>query len=87
MSWAEEQDWFGLEDLALEAQQRAIDAQERIKQGIWMQRGGKPIAIVCMSDSHLENSIRMIEDGRLNRKWALPYLRAEQSRRAKVSKS
>jgi len=87
MSWAEEQDWFGLEDLALEAQQRADEAKELIKQGIWLTASHQPTPLHSMTDRHIENCIRMIEDGRLNRKWALPYLRAEQAKRAKVSKS
>lgn len=34
-----------------------------------------------MTDKHLANAIKMIEDGRLNRKWALPFLKGEQKRR------
>ena len=88
MSWAEEQDWFGLEDLAIEAEQRAERAEELIKQGYWLQADLEPIALKSMTNRHLYNCIRMIEDGRLNRRWALPYLVAEQARRInKVSKS
>lgn len=81
MSWAEEQAWFGLEDLALEAEERRMDAQELIQQNIWLQANGEEISLLCMADSHLYNCIRMIEDGRLNRKYALPYLKKELQRR------
>ena len=87
MSWAEEQPWFGLEDLALEAMQRQEDAMELIKQGIWVQKNGKKINLVCMTDRHLTNCINMIENGRLNRPWALPYLKREQQRRLKLCSS
>lgn len=83
MSWAEEQDWFGLEDMALEARQRSADAMELIEHGYWLQKDLVPIALTSMSDRHIENCIRMIEDGRLSRPFALPYLKAEQSRRAR----
>ena len=43
----------------------------------------EPIRITAMTDKHLANSIRMIEEGRLNRKWALPYLYKERERRKK----
>ncbi len=85
MSWAEEQPWFGLEDLALEAMQRQEEAMELIKQGIWVQKNGKKINLVCMTDRHLYNCIKMINEGRLNRPWALVYLVAEQARRINQS--
>lgn len=81
MSWAEEQDWFGLEDLALEAEEQREDAKSKIEQGIWFQRGGVPISLKQMTYRHICNCINMIENGRLCRKWALPYLKAEQKRR------
>ena len=81
MSWAEEQDWFGLEDLALEAREKARKAKELIKRGYWLQSNQEPIAIAAMSDRHLWNCIKMINDGRLNRPWALIFLVAEQARR------
>lgn len=81
MSWAEEQDWFGLEDLALEAQERANKAKELIKQGIWLTAEQEPVPIRSMTDRHLWNCIKMINEGRLHRPWALLYLVAEQARR------
>ena len=81
MSWAEEQSWFGLEDLALEAEERDRDVKELIEQGYWVQADWEPIKLTDMTYRHLTNCINMIENGRLNRKWALPYLKAEQSRR------
>lgn len=80
MSWAEEQDWFGTEDM-LESVPERQDPEELIKRGYWVQNDWEPIALTAMTDRHLYNCIRMIEDGRLNRPWALPYLKAEQQKR------
>lgn len=80
MSWAEEQPWFGTEDMI----EQFPDPQEEIKNGYWIMNDWEPIAIKSMTDKHLSNAIRMIEDGRLNRKWALPYLKAEQARREAI---
>ena len=77
MSWAEEQDWFGLEDLALAAEEQANQAEELIEQGYWLQNNGIAIPLINMELSHLINCIKMINDGRLNRVWALPYLKRE----------
>lgn len=79
MSWAEEQDWFGTEDMI----ELFPDPEEEIKNGYWIMNDWEPIRITAMTDNHLANSIRMIEDGRLNRKWALPYLYKERERRKK----
>ena len=84
MSWAEEQPWFGTEDMVLEAEERP-DPKEAIKRGYWIQNDWEPIAIKAMTDRHLLNCIRMIESGRLNRPWALVYLVAEQARRINQS--
>lgn len=65
MSWAEEQPWFGLEDLALEA----TEAQEEI---VWETRNGDFIPISQMTTSHIENSINMILKS--NKKWRGGYL-------------
>ena len=81
MSWAEEQDWFGMEDaLALRG---FDDPEDAIERGYWIMSDWEPIRITAMTDKHLANSIRMIEEGRLNRKWALPYLYKERERRKK----
>lgn len=73
MAWAEEQDWFGTEDMI----EQFPDPEEEIKNGYWVMNDWEPIALKSMTDSHLKNCIRMIENGRLNRPWALPYLKAE----------
>lgn len=65
MSWAEEQPWFGLEDLALEA----MEVEEEI---VWETRNGDFIPISQMNNSHIENSINMILKS--NKKWRGGYL-------------
>lgn len=65
MSWAEEQQWFGLEDLALEA----VEVEEEI---VWETRNGDFIPISQMTTSHIENSINMILKS--NKKWRGGYL-------------
>lgn len=81
MSWAEEQDWFGMEDaLALRG---FDDPEDAIERGYWIMSDWEPVRITAMTDKHLANTIRMIEEGRLNRKWALPYLYKERERRKK----
>lgn len=90
MSWAEEQDWFGLEDLILEGSGIYRESEKPIvrntlqwkfNQGIWMMGNGKPIRVSEMSDTHIINCIRMIEEGRLDRPWALEGLRKELNKR------
>ena len=82
MSWAEEQSWFGLEDLALEAiygSDYDIDS-ETLDEGIefiaipaWRMKDGELIAIKDMDTSHIKNCIKMIY--RSNGKWRHQYLR------------
>ena len=65
MSWAEEQSWFGLEDLALEAgSDYDLDSTrssvEFISIPAWRMRNGKLIAIKDMDTSHIKNCIKMI---------------------------
>ena len=79
MAWAEEQDWFGTEDMI----EQFPDPEEEIKNGYWIMNDWEPIALRSMTDTHLANSVRIIEEGRLNRPWALPYLKAEIERRKK----
>ena len=69
MSWAEEQPWFGLEDLALA---NAHEAEENIRKGIWVTRDGTKCLISKMQTSHIKNCIRMIQ--RSNYSWRLEYL-------------
>lgn len=83
MSWVEEQWWFGLEDLALEAQRRTDEARDLFNHGIWLTKERNPIPISSMTDRHLDNCIKMIEEGRLNRRWALSTLRNEREKRNK----
>lgn len=77
MSWVKEQSWFGMEDIALESPV----PQEEILKGNWVQADGQCIGLRRMTDNHLENAIKMIEDGRLKREWALPFLKGEKQRR------
>ena len=80
MSWAEEQDWFGLEDLALQYEtldSETLDPKEEIKHGNWICKDGTVVPICNMTYTHLINSIKMIEEGRLKRNYALPYLKFE----------
>ena len=81
MSWAEEQQWFGTEDIVLDQE----TPQEHILKGEWVTNNGNIIGLKAMTDTHLANCIKMIEGGRLNRKWALPYLKGEKKRRERQS--
>lgn len=82
MSWAEEQSWFGLEDLALEAiygSDYDLDS-ETLDKGIefiaipaWRMKDGELIAIKDMDTSHINNCIKMIHKS--NGKWRHQYLR------------
>ena len=58
--------------------------KEEILKGNWVQADGRCVMIRNMTDTHLKNTIRMIEDGRLKREWALPYLRSEVKRRERL---
>lgn len=78
MSWAEEQSWFGLEDLALEAgSDYDLDSTrssvEFISIPAWRMKNGKLIAIKDMDTSHIKNCIKMIY--RSNGTWRHQYLR------------
>ena len=80
MSWAEEQSWFGLEDLALEALYGSdydLDSTrssvEFISIPAWRMKDGKLIAIRDMDTSHIKNCIKMIY--RSNGTWRHQYLR------------
>lgn len=63
MAWAEEQDWFGLEDLVL-------PENESIDLNYWTDREGNSIKISDMDTVHIKNSIRMI----INHNWRREYL-------------
>ena len=80
MSWAEEQSWFGLEDLALEALYGSDYDLDSTHSGVefisipaWRMRNGKLIAIKDMDTSHIKNCIKMIYKS--NGKWRHQYLR------------
>ena len=83
MAWAEEQWWFGLEDLVLELEER----RERVRSlflnhHIWVGKGGeKAYNLNAMDETHIKNCIKMIKEGRLNRYWALPIFENEIKRR------
>lgn len=80
MSWAEEQSWFGLEDLALEALYGSdydLDSThssiEFISIPAWRMRNGKLIAIKDMDTSHIKNCINLIYKSKGT--WRHQYLR------------
>ena len=80
MSWAEEQSWFGLEDLALKAiygNDYELDSTrssvEIISIPAWRMKNGELIAIKDMDTSHIKNCIKMIYKS--NGTWRHQYLR------------
>ena len=86
MSWVEEQDWFGLEDLVLEAYySNDMDSQVEYIPA-WRMANGDLIAIEDMSTSHIKNCIKMIY--KENGTWRREYLRLFENelRRRKFSK-
>nr|DAI45589.1 MAG TPA: hypothetical protein [Bacteriophage sp.] len=66
MSWAEEQPWFGLEDLITD------HYVEYISIPAWRMADGNLIAIRDMETSHIKNCIKMIH--RKNDVWRHQYL-------------
>lgn len=69
MSWAEEQSWFGLEDLALDA---IYKEDENLRNSIWIAKDGTKYSISEMTTSHIKNCIRMIQ--RSNYRWRPEYI-------------
>ena len=69
MSWAEEQPWFGLEDLVLD---NDYESEENIKKGIWVASDGTKYLISRMQTSYIKNCIRRIQ--RSNYYWRSEYL-------------
>lgn len=69
MSWAEEQSWFGLEDLALDA---IYKEDEDLRNSIWIAKDGTKYSISEMTTSHIKNCIRMIQ--RSNYRWRPEYI-------------
>jgi hypothetical protein len=77
MSWVEEQSWFGLEDLVVEARQNYL---ENLNSNLWETRDGDTINISDMSESHIRHCINKI----LRDNWRmdyLPLLKAELNKR------
>ena len=75
MSWAEEQDWFGLEDLALEALYGSdYDVDTKIEI-VWVCKDGTEMRIEDMTTRHIINCIAMIQRSiRSNKPWRINYL-------------
>jgi hypothetical protein len=70
MSWAEEQSWFGTEDLVLDQEERE---QELLENHLWETRDGSLYNIHDMETSHIKNCIKMIYKS--NGRWRHEYLR------------
>lgn len=86
MAWAEEQSWFGLEDLVIDD----IQEQERIKEnflkrGRWITKSGATIHISQMDTNHLKNCINKCKRDNW-RIYALPKLEKELESRIIKSK-
>lgn len=83
MAWAEEQWWFGLEDLVIEQKEAEIYAfQLLLGHNLWVGKGGEKIYNVKeMDETHIKNCIKMIKEGRLDRDWAIPVFENELKRR------
>lgn len=77
MSWAEEQDWFGLEDLILDSRDCNLNSIhsgiEFISIPAWRMANGNLIAIRDMETSHIKNCIKIIY--RKNGTWRHQYLK------------
>ena len=79
MAWAEEQSWFGLEELVL---QQLEEYEYNLRHKIWVTQDHKEIPIKKMETSHIKNCIKKIE--RSNFKWRPHYyklLKQELTRR------
>lgn len=77
MAWAEEQSWFGLEDLVLEAEQ---EQEHLLENQLWKTKDGKILPVSSMSTHHIWNSLRKISRD----KWRTAYavlLKAELQKR------
>ena len=73
MSWAEEQSWFGLGDVALDYYERENYIEEiTIRIPVWRTKDDRLIPIRSMSTSHIINCIKMIK--RSNNTWRSQYL-------------
>jgi hypothetical protein len=70
MSWIEEQDWFGTEDIALDAEQ---DYQSQLEDHLWETKDGFLIKIEDMETSHIKNCLHKIYKS--NGTWRSEYTR------------
>lgn len=86
MAWAEEQWWFGLEDLVIEQQEAENYAfQLLLTHNLWVGKGGEKIyKLKDMDETHIKNCIKMINEGRLDREWAVPVFENELKRRRNI---
>lgn len=76
MAWAEEQSWFGLEDLVIEDMQEQDRIKDNfLKKGIWTAKSGN-IHISQMDTNHLKNCINKCKRDNW-RIYALPKLEKE----------
>lgn len=72
MAWAEWQPWFGLEDMAIEAEELEIQ-----KNGYpWETKTGELIYLKDMETSHIVNAINMIKRSiKANKPWRTSFLK------------
>lgn len=82
MSWAEEQDWFGTEDMILDAIRE--EEVEYIGIPAWRMKDGELIALQDMDTSHIKNCIKMIHRNNGWRSQYLPYFGRELHRRGQL---
>ena len=77
MAWAEDQSWFGLEDLVIESMQKQEEIKDNfLKKGIWTTKSGTIIHISQMNINHLQNCINKCKRESW-RTYALPKLEKE----------
>lgn len=79
MSWAEEQDWFGLEDLVVD---QIEEYKELLSKSLWKCANGNVVAIKDMTTSHIENCIKRMNRQRGWRKEYYPLFQKELQRRS-----
>ena len=78
MAWAEEQSWFGLEDIALKNGELEFEKKSDIqKHGYsWRTKTGECIYIKDMKTSHIINAINMIKRSiKANKPWRTSFLK------------
>jgi hypothetical protein len=68
MSWAEEQDWFGTEDLVFNQKEAE---QFQLENHLWETKDGSLIEISNMSTEHIKNAIHLI----YKYQWRTQFLR------------